>query len=985
MSTPPLTPAPAEPISPSSAAANPSDAAAEPSSSEDAPLPSPALSIHTPEKGAVWGLSRPAWGWLMLAMLVYFAQASLYLNWFVDDAAISFTYARHLGTGEGLVLTPGGERIEAYSNPLWVFLLAPYASLGISLFSAAKTLSLLLGALTLLGVMRLGIRLSPQHPEKVGGLAALLTALHPPFVIWTQSGLEGPLYAVLLVFGLERTLAELEQRLPSPETRSPQQAHSTFSSAALLLVGATLTRPEGLMYVLVAWGVRWLGISLRYLEKAPQERRGVLPHILGQEAAAVGLFVLPLSLYHVWHASYFATWLTNTYYVKRPALPLGERLLNLSSPGWNYVKSWIRLYELSYTLPVIGVGLLTLRRLSTPQGIARLGVLGFTGAATFFALYADGDWMRAHRFMAPVAPFFFLLVTAGLETLLGSIQQLLKQTEPHPVLFGLGWGGLALSAGIPAVQDGLTQHQTPEVGVADVRARADFFREAREKLGLEGPVTFLDPDLGATSFYSGMKVVDTWGLGDIAFARHGTNQAFPIDYVLEEVKPDFAHIFGYWNAQTHLLDDARWSSYYVGLPSYAMRRGGMDGGNYVLRSHLRGSPKDFVGMEPLRRYAGGLELVFVGLESSIVRPGQTVVMRLLWRVTQPFSQEITLLTRFSGEGLPLLNLDHAPIYGWLPPAQWLPGEVLQERLLVTLPSQGEGTYTLEVGVMEVRSGQALQEVSPTLRPLPTLTLHATRAREWATGMLDQVRQQLEQKQGEKAFQLMKPLLTILEDDPTAASLALDAEEQWMQQELEVAQRLMKEATARQAAETLAPHHHRWRHHAQWQAVCTSLATEAFKRGTQLEAEGKLQEAFDHFRSAVRLQPSRADARLRAEALRMKRDVSGLPSPPVDNARWIQGVVLGTGPNGALTETRQQLRLGEPVRAQIYWSNPAAHRTEWRWYDAQQTMRFKQWQSTGYNAGTSFAFVSPPTVGAWTLEVWVDGQVVAVRTFEVLPS
>ncbi|MFZ6019686.1 MAG: hypothetical protein ACOYXO_08750, partial [Chloroflexota bacterium] len=41
-----------------------------------------------------------------------------------DDMMISMTYARNLAQGYGLVWNPGGERVEGFSNPLWVIFMA---------------------------------------------------------------------------------------------------------------------------------------------------------------------------------------------------------------------------------------------------------------------------------------------------------------------------------------------------------------------------------------------------------------------------------------------------------------------------------------------------------------------------------------------------------------------------------------------------------------------------------------------------------------------------------------------------------------------------------------------------------------------------------------------------------------------------------------------------------------------------------------------
>src|SRR5689334_6986454 len=49
--------------------------------------------------------------------------------WTCDDAFISYRYARHLVEGRGLVWNPG-ERVEAYTNPLFTLGLAAAMALG---------------------------------------------------------------------------------------------------------------------------------------------------------------------------------------------------------------------------------------------------------------------------------------------------------------------------------------------------------------------------------------------------------------------------------------------------------------------------------------------------------------------------------------------------------------------------------------------------------------------------------------------------------------------------------------------------------------------------------------------------------------------------------------------------------------------------------------------------------------------------------------
>src|SRR5689334_10099421 len=78
----------------------------------------------------------------------------------IDDAYITFRYARNLVRGLGLVYNPG-ERIEGYTNFLWTILVAA----GLKLHVAPEVTTKLLGGAAALGSLAitglLGARLQP--------------------------------------------------------------------------------------------------------------------------------------------------------------------------------------------------------------------------------------------------------------------------------------------------------------------------------------------------------------------------------------------------------------------------------------------------------------------------------------------------------------------------------------------------------------------------------------------------------------------------------------------------------------------------------------------------------------------------------------------------------------------------------------------------------------------------------------------------------
>ena len=87
-------------------------------------------------KGTSLGLILTCLPWL--ALLVWLASVSWFLT---DDAFISFRYVRNLLEGHGLVFNPG-ERVEGYSNFLWVLELAAiWRVLGVAPEDAAPWLS----------------------------------------------------------------------------------------------------------------------------------------------------------------------------------------------------------------------------------------------------------------------------------------------------------------------------------------------------------------------------------------------------------------------------------------------------------------------------------------------------------------------------------------------------------------------------------------------------------------------------------------------------------------------------------------------------------------------------------------------------------------------------------------------------------------------------------------------------------------------------
>ena len=176
---------------------------------------------------------------LLLLMVVYLLHFIVFSAFFIEDAGITFAYARNFAEGEGFVSYAGGERVEDYSNPLWTFLIALLYLAKMPPFAAAKIMGGLFGAATLPFVYGITKACRPNQKDHVALLPPLFLAASTTFVIWNASGLENSLFNLLLAAGLYRVLYEGSREKARP-------------LSALCFLGLAITRPEGIVYAAIA-------------------------------------------------------------------------------------------------------------------------------------------------------------------------------------------------------------------------------------------------------------------------------------------------------------------------------------------------------------------------------------------------------------------------------------------------------------------------------------------------------------------------------------------------------------------------------------------------------------------------------------------------------------------------------------------------------------------------------------------------------------
>jgi hypothetical protein len=214
-----------------------------------------------------------------------------------DDSYITFRYARHVAQGLGPVWNPG-ERVEGYTSPLWLALMALSLKLGVAPELSAPVGGIASGVVTLLLIWR--YCRETARPPTVALLVVLALCANRTFTGWCTGGLETMLFTLLVsaaMMEFAREHGRVGPALPS----------------AFLYALAILTRPEGVLFATVAGTV----VGMQAIRKHVSWRRALV-------------WLAPLALlvggHEIWRLWYYGELLPNTFYAKVAGCGWSRRL-----------------------------------------------------------------------------------------------------------------------------------------------------------------------------------------------------------------------------------------------------------------------------------------------------------------------------------------------------------------------------------------------------------------------------------------------------------------------------------------------------------------------------------------------------------------------------------------------------------------------------------------------------------------------------------
>lgn len=482
---------------------------------------------------------------VLAPFFLYLVAVLMLGDWLVDDAGISFAYARNLAHGHGLVAQPGVAPVEGFSNFLWVVALAP--TFALRLFHPVLTPKLLSALAVLVAFYRLRATMLTLTGRNAPGVALLvLLAIAPPLVVWTSSGLENG-----LTFLLVAALLDVLVRRPS------QSGALTGLFAAML----AMSRPDGLVYG-PATLVFLAATALLTNDDRARHARELAYATVTFSALTGGFFAFR-------YRTFGLLW-PHTYEAKREHAGMLARARGLlAAPDEVFSKlselahaTAGRLGPALFVAAALALVVLAARKRLTAAHAALVILLAASAAAFVFL---ERDWMGEARFATATVALAWALLVAVAAAL----------TEHRPHAFVAGSALVALGAAVEAWPRILQFAEDPPTPYARVLAETDRIASYAQALGVSAG-SVLAADVGAELVASPLRVYDLAGLCEPEAVRtlKGGSPIWRYDHpeffawIFTRAKPTFIVTRAFWSNVTAFTEDPRFTADYAAIDSY---------------------------------------------------------------------------------------------------------------------------------------------------------------------------------------------------------------------------------------------------------------------------------------------------------------------------------------------------------------------------------------------------------------------------------
>ncbi len=436
----------------------------------------------------------------LLPLLLFAIICALYVihvrlvHFVCDDAYITFRYAANLAGGEGPVYNPG-ERVEGYTNFLWMALIAAAMKGG----ATPERASFVLGVISFLaaaaGTAALARRLTGPHPAWPL-LPALLLASLGPVVLWSVCGLETVAFAAAVTAAIVAV--------------HPKNGGKENLFCAGLLYGvASLLRPEGVIFAGAAGIVIVAGIF--------DGNRRAAWETVRRAVRLAGGFAVAFLPFLLWRRAWYGDWLPNTFYVKAGGM---ERI----GVGIHYLLSFAREYPAVVVFALGGIVLGFLDDDTGEQRARRRLLSHITLAALLYTVYVirvGGDYMALYRFIVPILPLTAVLGAVALHRSYSLLRTTTREPFAMTALVAVT-AAFAAASFEPSTASARGERRSDIVVPLKVmKTNTAVWIAAGKALRARSwpDAVIATTAAGALPFYSGLETIDQSGLNDRHTAR----------------------------------------------------------------------------------------------------------------------------------------------------------------------------------------------------------------------------------------------------------------------------------------------------------------------------------------------------------------------------------------------------------------------------------------------------------------------------------
>jgi len=464
----------------------------------------------------------------------------------IDDAYITFRYARNIVEGQGFVYNPG-VRTLGTTTPLYTLLMA-----GIGFFTGS-------GAY-------------PWFALVVNALADAITAALLALLAWRVSGrlalaaITGALWAVssmsvtFAIGGMETSVAVLW--MVAAMTAYVYQRDGWVAVFAALGV---LTRIDALLWV----GLLLLHHWLVYWRAHTQPGAGLIQRIPWRTWATFAALLIP---WHLFSWRYFGVLVTSSVGAKRVVYHVDD-LQALTRLLQHYATPFFE-HE-AFGVPAIVVGI------ALYPALAAIGLFYVAKRAPRFVPLAVYPWVYLIVFsvmnplifrwyLVPPLPAYFLSILIGVWALIDALTRG-RRVSAWLAVAGAAWLALSLNAWVLRPDHG-PDRPAPEMAWHKLELLyQEVGEQIRDAEGVDHTTLVAAGDIGAIGYYSEARILDTIGLVTPEMTAYypvdeellipGANYAVPPDLILDYC-PQFVVLMESF-VRNGLAKDPRFTERYI--------------------------------------------------------------------------------------------------------------------------------------------------------------------------------------------------------------------------------------------------------------------------------------------------------------------------------------------------------------------------------------------------------------------------------------